>query len=193
MSIKPLNGVYLSSNIKENIQRDLRKYSCAGIVAKIIDLKYLYLETTVTAYYNTSSAPSSNFVKDSVVRNVTIYSDSTELNKFGARFKYSKFQKVVDDSHESITSNITTVAMRRDMEKLLNQFAEYEICFGNRFHIASKDGYNIKSSGFTVSGISGTVYLGDTPAADMKTGQVFLFKLNSPTEPVIVKRGLGFH
>ena len=39
----------------------------------------------------------------------------------------------------------------------------YEICFGNRFHIASKDGYNIKSSGFTVSGISGTVYLGDTP------------------------------
>ena len=25
----------------------------------------------------------------------------------------------------------------------------------------------------------------------MKTGQVFLFKLNSPTEPVIVKRGLG--
>lgn len=191
VSIKPLNGVYLSSNIKENIQRDLRKYSCAGIVAEIIDLKYLYLEPTVTSYYNTSSAPSSNFVRDSVVRNITIYSDSTELNKFGARFKYSKFQKVVDDSHESITSNITTVAMRRDMEALLNQFAEYEICFGNRFHIASKDGYNIKSSGFTVSGISGTVYLGDTPSADMKTGQVFLFKLNSPTEPVIVKRGLG--
>ena len=68
---------------------------------------------------------------------------------------------------------------------------KYEICFGNRFHIASKDGYNIKSSGFTVSGISGTVYLGDTPSNDMKTGQVFLFKLNSPTEPVIVKRGLG--
>jgi|TARA_R100000455_G_scaffold31205_2_gene23920 hypothetical protein len=191
VSIKPLNGVYLSSNIKENIQRDLRKYSCAGIVAEIIDLKYLYLEPTVTTYYNTSSAPSSNFVKDSVVRNITIYSDSTELNKFGARFKYSKFQKVIDDSHESITSNITTVAMRRDMEALLNQFAEYEICFGNRFHIASKDGYNIKSSGFTVSGISGTVYLGDIPSADMKTGQVFLFRLNSPTEPVVVKRGLG--
>ena len=84
MNIKPLNGVYLSSNIKENIQRDLRKYSCAGIVAEIIDLKYLYLEPTVTAYYNTSSGPSSNFVKDSIVRNITIYSDSTELNKFEA-------------------------------------------------------------------------------------------------------------
>ena len=191
MSIKPLNGVYLSSNIKENIQRDLRKILVLGIVAEIIDLKYLYLGFDSNCILQHIIGPSSNFVKDSIVRNITIYSDSIELNKFGARFKYSKFQKVIDDSHESITSNITTVAMRRDMEALLNQFAEYEICFGNRFHIASKDGYNIKSSGFTVSGISGTVYLGDTPAADMKTGQVFLFKLNSPTEPVIVKRGLG--
>ena len=62
-------------------------------------------------------------MKDSIVRNITIYSDSTELNKFGARFKYSKFQKVIDDGHESITSNITTVAMRRDMETF-NQFSE---------------------------------------------------------------------
>ena len=110
-------------------------------------------------------------MKDSIVRNITIYSDSTELNKFGARFKYSKFQKVIDDSHESITSNITTVRMRRDMEHFSISRWRGDL-FCNRFHIASKDGYNIKSSGFTVS-ISGTVYLGDTPLFDMKTGQVF--------------------
>ena len=52
-------------------------------------------------------------------------------------------------------------------------------------------GYNIKSSGFTVSGISGTVYLGDVPNSDQETGSVFLFKLNSPTEPLIVKRNVG--
>ena len=127
-------------------------------------------------------------MKDSIVRNITIYSDSTELNKFGARFKYSKFQKVIDDSHESITSNITTVAMRRDMENFSISLAEMRFVLVIVSTLQSKDGYNIKSSGFTVSGISGTVYLGDTPKNDMKTGQVFLFKLNSPTEPVIVKR-----
>ena len=41
--------------------------------------------------------------------------DSSELNKYGARFKYSKFLKIIDDSHEAITSNITSVAMRRDV------------------------------------------------------------------------------
>jgi hypothetical protein len=51
--------------------------------------------------------------------------------------------------------------------------------------------YNIKSSGFTVSGISGTVYLGDQANSDLETGSVFLFKLDSDTQPVIVKRNIG--
>ena len=44
------------------------------------------------------------------------YAESSELNKYGARFKYSKFLKVIDQSHESVTSNITTVEMRRDLD-----------------------------------------------------------------------------
>ena len=191
VSIKPVNGVYLSSTVKENIQRDLRKYSVAGIISEVIDLKYLYIDTQTTAYYNTNLAPSANYVKDIILNNIVDYADSTELNKFGARFKYSKFLKVIDDSHSSITSNITTVNMRRDLRPALNVFAEYEICYGNRFHVGSEDGYNIKSSGFTVSGISGTVYLGDLPNKDLLTGSVFLFKLDALAEPVIVKKNIG--
>ena len=191
VSIKPENGVYLSSTIKENIQRDLKRYSVAGIVSEVVDLKYLYIDTQTTAYYNTNLAPSYNYVKDNILNNIVDYADSTELNRFGARFKYSKFLKVIDDSHSSITSNITTVNMRRDLRPALNIFAEYEICYGNRFHVGSEDGYNIKSSGFAVSGISGTVYLGDLPNKDLLTGSVFLFKLDALAEPVIVKKNIG--
>jgi hypothetical protein len=191
VSIKPENGVYLSSSIKENIQRDLKRYSVAGIVSEVVDLKYLYIDTQTTAYYNTNLAPSYNYVKDIILNNIVDYADSTELNRFGARFKYSKFLKVIDDSHSSITSNITTVNMRRDLRPALNIFAEYEICYGNRFHVGSEDGYNIKSSGFAVSGISGTVYLGDLPNKDLLTGSVFLFKLDALAEPVIVKKNIG--
>ena len=31
------------------------------------------------------------------------------MNKYGARFKYSKFLSLIDNSNESITSNITTL------------------------------------------------------------------------------------
>ena len=81
--------------------------------------------------------------------------------------------------------------MRRDLEPALNTYAEYEICYGNRIHIGSEDGYNIKSSGFYVNGISDCVYLGDLPGSDLLTGTIFLFKLNSPTQPVIVKKAIG--
>ena len=33
--------------------------------------------------------------------------------------------------------------------------------------------------------------MSDAPNVDLKTGTIFLFKLNSPTEPVILKRGIG--
>ena len=191
ISIKPHNGVYISDAIKDNIKNELKKYSVAGISPEIVDLKYLYLEPQITAYYNTSLAPNSNSVKTIVSDNVVKYSDSSELNKFGARFKYSKFLKVIDESNASITSNITYINMRRDLKVELNKFANYELCYGNRFYVGSEDGYNIKSSGFKVSGISDTVYLGDLPNSDLQKGVIFLFKLNSPTQPVIVKSSVG--
>ena len=82
--------------------------------------------------------------------------------------------------------------MRRDLRAALNSFAEYEICFGNRFHIKNpKGGYNIKSSGFNVAGVVDTVYLSDIPDANQETGSIFLFKLNSPDEPEIIKQSAG--
>ena len=191
ISIKPYNDRYLSNLIKDNIKRDIQQYSVAGIIPEVVDLKYLYIETTSNVYYNTNLAPSSSAVKTLVSQNINTYADSTELNKFGARFKYSQFLGIIDDSHESITSNITTVVMRRDLRALVNSFADYEICYGNRFHISSESGYNIKSSGFTVSGIAGDVYLGDIPNADLKTGIINLYKLDSPTQPRICRRNVG--
>ena len=191
ISIKPYNGVFLSEEVKRNIQLQLRKYSVAGIITEITDLKYLYVDVESNVYYDTNKADGAAQVRSAVTNNLIKYADSTQLNKFGARFKYSKFGKVVDDSHEAITSNITTINMRRDLTPSLNQFVEYTLGFGNRVHLKSEIGFNIKSSGFTVSGISGTVYMSDAPNADLTTGTIFLFKLSSPTEPVIVKRNIG--
>ena len=100
-------------------------------------MKYLFVEISTNIYYNTNLAPSAADVSTRIQNNALTYSNSTELNKYGARFKYSKFLKIIDDSHESITSNITLVRMRRDLRVVPNAFAEYQIGFGNRMHIAA--------------------------------------------------------
>ena len=192
ISIKPRNGDFVPNLIKQNIKRDLKKYSVAGIVPEILDLKYLFIETNSNVYYNTNLAPSASFVSTKIQRDLTSYAESSELNRYGARFKYSKFLKVIDQSHESVTSNITTVEMRRDLRLAISEVAEYAIDFGNQFHIKSMNGFNIRSSAFRVVNISSDVYLFDVPRSDGKTGQIGLFSLTAGSStPVIQRRNIG--
>ena len=193
ISIKPRSGDFLPNLIKQNIKSKLKKYAVAGIVPEILDLKYLYVEVDSKVYYNTNLVPSSSFVSSIIQNNVNTYADSTELNRYGARFKYSKFLKIIDDSHESVTSNITKVQMRRDLRVSLNSIAEYSIGFGNEFHIYNIDGYNIKSTPFRVDQIQQDVYLGDIPDSNELTGSLFFFTVSSPssTAPTIIKRNVG--
>ena len=194
ISIKPRFGDFIPNLIKENIKKKLKKYSVAGIVPELLDLKYLYVEVNSKIYYNTNLAPSATFVSSVVQNNVNRYAESTELNKYGARLKYSKLLKLIDDGHDSITSNITTIAIRRDLRVTLDTFVEYQIGFGNEFHIKSMSGYNIKSSGFTVAGIQEVVYVSDIPDTNRRTGTLFFFTLPTPgsQSPNIVRRNVGF-
>ena len=192
ISIKPRNGDFVPNLVKQNIKRDLKKYSVAGIVPEILDLKYLFIETNSKVYYNTNLAPSAAFVSTKVQRDITKYSESAELNKYGARFKYSKFLKVIDQSHESVTSNITTVEMRRDLRLATTETAEYAIDFGNQFHIRSMNGFNIRTSAFRVSNVNTDVYLYDVPDSSGERGQINLFSLNTGSStPVIQRRNIG--
>ena len=193
ISIKPKTGDFIPNLIKENIKLKLKKYAVAGIIPEILDLKYLFLEVNSKIYYNTNLTPSSEYVATVVQNNANKYAESSEMNKYGARFKYSKFLKVIDDSADAVTSNITTVNMRRDLRVVLNSWAEYTIGFGNEFHISSMNGYNIKSSAFKISGIQDDVYLSDIPNTNRITGSIFLFtvpNINSST-PTIVRRNVG--
>lgn len=189
--IKPKTGNYLPNSIKENIKDNIKKYSVAGIIPEILDLKYLYIETFSTVNYDTNLAPGNEFIESLVTDNISAYAKSSELNKYGAKFKYSKFLSLIDNSHESITSNITNIQIRRDFTPALNNFGEYEICFGNEFQVLNCRGFNIKTSGFNVSGIAETVYFTDLPNNDGVTGTIFLFKLNSSTSFVVLRKSIG--
>ena len=193
ISIKPKTGDFLPNLIKENIRMKLKKYAVAGIVPEILDLKYLYIEVDSKIYYNSNLAPTAAAISSVVSANASKYAESSEMNKYGARFKYSKFLNIIDQSDEAVTSNITTVNMRRDLRVALNTYAEYSIGFGNKFHIRSMDGYNIKSTSFRISGVSDAVYISDIPNTNRTDGSLFLFTLPSPssTDPTIVRRNVG--
>ena len=122
-----------------------------------------------SVYYNSAQVSNVDNLKTSITNGLVDYSKNVDINKFGGRFKYSKVIQLIDRIDSAISSNITKVIIRRDMKALVNQFAQYEICFGNRFHI-NPEGFNIKSTGFFIQGEAGKVYLTDVPNK-IKAGQ----------------------
>ena len=190
ISIKPKNGTYVSDFDKRNILNKLKQYSIAGINQKIIDLKVLYVELESNVYYNSAQVSNVDDLRTNIIDSLTKYSKDIDMNRFGGRFKYSKILQLIDRVDNAITSNITKVKIRRDMKALIGQFAQYEICFGNRFNV-KPNGLNIKSTGFKISGESSVVYFTDVPNADLLKGVISVVKVNSNGERVIVARDAG--
>ena len=190
ISIKPKNGSFVSDFNKEQILSKLKQFTVSGINQKITDLKILYVELDSSVYYNYSEVSSLEGLKTSVTDSLQKYSNSLDLNKFGGRFRYSKTQQVIDNTSTAITSNITKVIIRRDLKAVLNAPVQYELCYGNQFHVEPQ-GKNIKSTGFNISGESSTVYLTDIPNDDLKTGIVSIFKIDANGDAVVVSNNVG--
>ena len=189
ISVKPRNGDFLSDETKRELISKLKSYAVAGIVPEFIDLKYLYVELQVNPYYNPSLNDRPDALKTGISNALTQYSRSIDVNKFGGRFKYSKAVSLVDSVDSAITSNITLVTIRRNLKAVLGQFAQYEVCFGNQMH-SQESAYNVVSTGFTIEGVTGTVYMADE-VVDRETGRMFFFTYTEGGTPNIIKKNAG--
>jgi len=190
ISIKPKSGSFVSDFNKSRILSQLRQYTVSGINQRIEDLKVLYVEIVSSIYYNNNQISTPESLKSNVINSLTTYGNSIDLNKFGGRFKFSKIQQVIDNTDTAITSNITKVIIRRDLKAALNQFAQYELCYGNKFHV-NANGRNIKSTGFKIFDVDKTVYLTDIPNADLKTGILSIIQLESDGTSTVVAKSAG--
>ena len=190
ISIKPKNGSFVSDFNKNRILSQLKQYSISGITQKLTDLKILYIELDSAVYFDDTKVSTAQSLKTKVIDSLNSYANSLDVNKFGGRFKYSKVQQVIDNTHTAITSNITKVRIRRDLKVAFNQFAQYELCYGNQFHVNAA-GFNIKSKGFYISGQAKPVYLTDVPNPDLKTGTLSLVQLSTVGDIVVVAKSAG--
>ena len=189
ISVKPRNGDFLSDETKRELIQKLKSYAVAGIVPEFIDLKYLYVELQANPYYNPSLNDNPDTLKTNVSNALTQYSRSIDVNKFGGRFKYSKAVSLIDSIDASITSNITLVTIRRDLKAVIGQFAQYEVCYGNMFH-TQESSYNVVSTGFTIEGVTETVYLADE-VINREKCRIFFFTYTEGGTPNIIKKNAG--
>lgn len=185
--LKPNDAAYLTSLTKNEIISQLKKYVVASVEPVIVDPSILYVELNSKIYYNsTSTADTTAQIRDKVVTNLQKYIETSDIEKFNGKFRYSKIVGVIDDTDKSINSNITSVVMRKDFYPQLNSTFYYEICYQNAFD-KDCDGSTLSTTGFRVTEYPNfDVYLED------RDGKIVLYRLDSLTgEKVLLDKEVG--
>ena len=174
--IKPSNAAFLTSYTKNQIVEEIRKFSVASVVPEIVDPSILYIELDSKIYYNSSlTNKGPDAIRSVAISNIQNYIKTSDTEKFGGKFRYSRFVSAIDNAERSIRSNLTTIILRKDFYPSLNNKTYYEICFNNPFDY-DKDELALSSTGFIVQEFpSYTCYLEDN------AGKVILYRLDSQT------------
>jgi len=174
--VKPSNAAFLTSYTKNQIIEEIKKFSVASVVPEIVDPSILYIELNSKIYYNSSLTNNGpDAIRSLAISNIQNYIKTSDTEKFGGKFRYSRFVSAIDNAERSIRSNLTTIILRKDFYPSLNNKAYYEICFNNPFDY-DKDELALSSTGFIVQEFpSYTCYLEDND------GKVILYRLDPQT------------
>ena len=180
VSVKPDSSSFLSLFDKNYLKTELKKYSPIGLDIVIDDLENLYIELDVNAYYSTNLTSNPDIVKSKIFTILESYAQTNDITRFGGRFKYSQITALIDNTDTSITSNITNVILRRDLQPIFNSYVSYELCFGNNIFAPENSFYNIKSTGFKIDKYREVVYITDE-AVSSSNGKLWIFRMNGDT------------
>src|SRR5210317_82922 len=178
ISILPTSGSNLTDATKTSLVTQLKKYSVASVTPVIVDPETTtILLTTTVKYDEQATTKSSETLKSDVTNTITNYNSNT-LQKFDSMFRHSKLIGLIDDTDNSILSNVTTIKFRKSFVPTLGSSTKYTISFNNAFynphtgHRANVGGI-LQSSGFKIDGDATNIWFLD----DDGSGNVRRYRL----------------
>lgn len=158
--VKPNVGTLVSTNRKERIKLDMKAYNVQSIDLEIVDPTYLYVVPTMIVRYDpllTTLQPSEIAVR---IANRIIAYESSNLNRFDGKFRYSRFLDSIDSADASIVSSTAKIEAQKKFLPSTTQSNTYRISF-NRMIYHPSDGYQTatSSTSFVLNGF--TTFLDD--------------------------------
>ncbi len=186
--IKPKSGDYVSNATKKVIKDQLENYRVASIDLILQDPDVLYIETESTVYYNSQiTKKDTSAIVASVKTSLSDFAESSIVSRFGGTVRYSRIVGAIDDADNSISRNITTLRMRKNMGIAQNTLASYEVCFENPIETDTNT-YSVYSTGFRFTDDEEIYYFEDDP---IERGVIRLFHFDTYNEKIIDNKNFG--
>ena len=141
------SGYNLSDSEKADIQSFLLERNVLGITPQVVDPAYLYLNVYTTVKYDPTKTANPPATISNIVSNAIQAYNSNNLESFDTEFKLSDFMAAITNSEQSISSNQTTVNMKKVLTPSLNTPQYLTVSYNNAINVGS-----VFSSAFLANG-----------------------------------------
>ena len=131
--ISPLSqsGGTISLAEKVSIEEYLGVRCTVGITPKVVDPDFLYLDVATTVKFNPNITTYSAADIQQIVSNAIETYNTDYLSDFDVEFKFSKFEQIINDSDTSISSNETSIVVKKIFEPDLYKNVYIDVNYRN--------------------------------------------------------------
>jgi hypothetical protein len=160
------------------------------ITPEIVDPTPINMELNVAVYYNSQQTTrSAGDIKTLVQQTIKDYND-INLNKFNGIFKLSQLSRLIDNTEDSIVSNVTKIKLRRAVSIIFNQLVAYSVNLGNPILKSTTPNESVISTGFYIQNDTNIHYIDDVPG-EGTTGTLRMYTRSNITGEKIFVRNVG--
>jgi len=125
------SGAPLSEIEKQNIQTFLSDKCTLGITPVVIDPDYIYLLITTKVKYDAASTVNTAADIQALAAAAIDAFNADSLTKFDTEFKLSRLDTAINSADPSISSNETTVSIRKNVNVDLNNLTYIDVNYRN--------------------------------------------------------------
>lgn len=167
--VKPKNSDTLTPSQKSFILTNvLNQRSVVSIIPEFVEPEYIKIGLEVAVYYNYKETTRSSEDIKTIVKDTITNFNNTDLQKFDGIFRHSKLSRMIDNSEQSIVSNVTNPIIRREIKPKYNVYSNYQINLINPIYTEGVPEQALSSTGFYHYGSSEIHYLEDDGVGNIK-------------------------
>jgi hypothetical protein len=113
VAVKPITGTLISTNRKTEITDSVKQYNVQSIDIVMVDPTYLYVVPAITIRYNPNETELTGGGIGALVASKIIAYESSNLNLFDKKFRFSRFLDYISDADPSIVAATSTINIQR--------------------------------------------------------------------------------
>mgnify|MGYP001372423768 CR=1 FL=1 len=166
ISIRSTTGQNLTDTEKTQLVNDFGKFKVTSITPVIVDPETTFIILNTSFQYDSNVTTKTQSDLEALINTTISNYNSDSLQDFNRPFRHSQLTGLIDDTDDSILSNVTTVTLAKFVTPDTTKATAYTLSFDNAF-FHPHDGHNsaaggiIASTGFFIGGASTEYFFDD--------------------------------